>query len=75
MTVLIRFDIDNAAFKDDAEDYDMEAVAATVRKVAGAMATADATDRDSPIIAKHKNIVDANGNIVGTWCIKEAELL
>ena len=75
MTVLIRFNIDNAAFRDHADDYDPDMVATVVRRVADDINREMNVRQGQPILNKHENIRDLNGNTVGTWAIKEAELL
>jgi len=75
MTVRVEFDIDNAAFQDGETDgYNMDAIASTIREVA--LQVGDMPYNGSAMeICKHQNIRDANGNIVGTWTIKDRSRL
>lgn len=73
MTVYIKFNIDNDAYR-SGEGYDTDAVAETIRGIADQMDAVCGT-AGHLVLAMHQNIRDANGNIVGTWAIKDAGLL
>lgn len=73
MTVQIQFDIDNAIFT-DGETYDISEVVRTVQKIAGSIED-NAKENGPHILAKCETIMDANGDKIGYWCIKERELL
>lgn len=74
MTVRIQFDIDNDAFTGGPYQYDTDEVARTVEKVAQAIRD-NAAVNGPHVLAKCESILDCNGNRIGQWCIKDAELL